>query len=160
MRISAISTMIFIATFALWVPDSAAKNEVYRWVDENGVIHYGDQVESPANAERVEIQRDLNRENQAAPDPATTVDTQQAEPQPSYAQQLRDERAQKRAEATEVAQETEEACEKVREMVATLEPSNRVMVTGEDGSVSRMDGEVRVQKVAEGKAFLDEYCNK
>jgi hypothetical protein len=159
MRFAAISMMIFFVTFAAWVPDAAAADEIYRWVDENGVVHFGDRSEAQDNAEIVEIQDNGRNNSQSTPDPVTADNSQQPDPQPSYAQQVRDERAQKRAETAASKQQREDACNEVRDIVTKLEPSNRVMVTAEDGTVSRMDGEVRVQKIAEAKAFLDKNCN-
>ena len=159
MRFASISMMIFCVTFAVWVPDTNAADEIYRWVDENGVVHFGDRPEDRDNAEIVKIQDNGSGTGQSTPEPVSADNSPLPDPQPSYAQQVRDERAQKRTEAAEIKKKTDEACEEVRGIVATLEPSNRVMVTAEDGTVSRMDGEVRVQKVAEAKAFLEKYCN-
>lgn len=159
MRTTTIILMIITATLVMWVPKTDAQDEIYRWVDENGVVHFGDRPDGQGNAERVQIQKDVNSSNPDALESESSASGQQPSTAPSYAQQLRDERAEKRAEATAAREKTEAACEKVRQYVATIEPSTRVMVTKEDGTVTRMDGEVRAQKVAEGKAFLAEHCN-
>lgn len=160
MRTATIFLMIFIATFVMWVPQTDAQDEIYRWVDENGVVHFGDRPDSQGNAEIVEVQKDVNSNNQDTPESESSASGQQSDPAPSYAQQVRDERAKKRSQAAAVEEKTEAACERVGQYLATIEPSTRVMVTQEDGTVTRMDGEVRAQKVAESKAFLAEYCNK
>lgn len=160
MRTATIILMIIIATFVMWAPVTDAQDEIYRWVDENGVVHFGDRPDSQGNAEIVTVQKDVNSNNQDSPASESSASGQQPNPAPSYAQQVREERAQRRAEAAAVKQETEAACEKVSQYLATIEPSNRVMIKNEDGTVSRMDGEVRAQKVAESKTFLAEYCNK
>jgi hypothetical protein len=160
MRAATIILMISITTFVMWVPETGAQDEIYRWVDENGVVHFGDRPDGQGNAEIVDIQNDVPSDNQDAPLSESSASGQQSDPAPSYAQQVREERAQRRAEAAAVKEQTEAACEKVRQYVATIEPSTRVMVKQEDGTVTRMDGEVRAQKVAEGKAFLAEHCNE
>lgn len=160
MRTATVFLMIFIATFVMWIPQTDAQDEIYRWVDENGVVHFGDRPDSQGNAEIVEVQKDVNSNNQDAPAFESSASDQQPDPAPSYAQQIRDERAERRAQAAAVKEKTDAACERVGQYLATIEPSTRVMVTEEDGTVTRMDGEVRAQKVAESKAFLAEHCNK
>ena len=39
----------------MWAPQSAAKGEIYRWVDENGVVHFGDRVHKKNDAEKISI---------------------------------------------------------------------------------------------------------
>ena len=160
MRAATIIMMITIATFVTWVPESGAQDEIYRWVDENGVVHFGDRPGGQENVEKVEIQNDVPSNSQDAQQSDPYANAKQSDGTPSYAQQVREERAQRRAEATAVREQTEAACEKVSQYLATIEPSTRVMVKQEDGTVTRMDGEVRAQKVAESKAFLAEHCNK
>ncbi|MDX2418729.1 MAG: DUF4124 domain-containing protein [Xanthomonadales bacterium] len=160
MRTATILLMIFIATLVMWVPETGAQDEIYRWVDENGVVHFGDRPDSQGSAEIVAVQKDVNSNNQDAPQSEPSASGQQPDAAPSYAQQVRDERAERLTKAAAVKKETEAACEKVSQYLAAIEPSTRVMVTGEDGTVTRMDGEVRAQKVAESKAFLAEHCNK
>jgi len=160
MRTATIFLMIFSATFGMWVPAADAQDEIYRWVDKDGVVHFGDRPDSQGSAEIVEIQQDVNSDDSNAPESGSSASAQQPDPAPSYAQQLRDERARKRAEAVAIKEKTDAACEKVRQYLATIEPSTRVMVTQEDGTVTRMDGELRAQKVAESKQFLAENCNK
>lgn len=160
MRTATIFLMIFSATFMLWVPETAAQDEIYRWVDKDGVVHFGDRPDSQGSAEIVEIQQDVNSDDSNVPESGSSASAQQPDPAPSYAQQVRDERAKKRAEAAAINEKTKAACERVSQYLATIEPSTRVMVTQEDGTVTRMDGEVRAQKVAESKAFLAENCDK
>ena len=157
MRFSTIITSVFIAITLSWAPLPTAAEGVYRWVDENGVVHFGDRIPEKGDAEKVTIQPSQVVESAPASDPASPY----TEPtQPSYAQQLRDERAALRQEKAETVEITSEICQQARDVVAQLEPSPRVNVTHEDGTVTRMDDNDRLEKLAEAKAFVSENCDK
>jgi len=157
MRFVTILMTVFIATAALMATDATAKDEIYRWVDENGVVHFGDRTEGRADVEQIDI-RNGNRSSSA---PASADTNQQQEPQqPSYAQQRRDERAEIRKKAAEEEKDLAKGCAHHRQLVAQLEPSTRVMVTYEDGKVVRMDDNERLKSLTESKAYIAENCNK
>ena len=157
MRFSPIITAVFIAITVAWAPLPTAAKEVYRWVDENGVVHFGDRAPEKGDAEKVSIQPSSGAGSAPASDPASPY----TEPtQPSYAQQLRDERAALLKEKAETAEITSEICQQARDVITQLEPSPRVNVTHEDGTVTRMDDNDRLERLAEAKAFVSENCNK
>lgn len=158
MRIAAMSMVLVLGAGMFTMTGALAKDEVYRWVDENGVVHFGDQPDAAANAEVIEIKESPATSGQA-PAAATTGAGSNADgAEPSYAQRLREERAAKRKEAAEQRKTVDGNCKRSREVVAQLEPSPRVNVTHEDGSVTRMDDDERLRVLNEAKAFIAENC--
>jgi hypothetical protein len=160
MRIATLFIAVLIIPLIVSVNDVEAKDEVYRWTDENGVVHFERRPEAHTNAEQVII-----RKSPASSTPSSTVDTstlgdQKQEPQPSYPQQRRDERERKRQENAERQNEIAAGCEQRRQIVSRLEPSTRVMVNNKDGTVSRLDDNVRLEALAEAKAYIAEKCDK
>ncbi len=160
MRSTIIFKAVLITTLGLIAADALAKDVVYRWVDEDGVVHYGDLPDGQANAEQVKIRKSRSVNNQASSTPAPAATSQQEEPQPSYAQQQRDERAKHRREAAEKQREIAAGCEQRRQIVARLEPSTRVMIRLEDGSVTRMDDNERLEALAEAKDYIAGKCDE
>lgn len=157
MRITTNFVLILIAAFMFIATDAIAQGEVYRWVDENGVVHFGDRPEGQPGAEIVDIQ-DSNIQTSSAP--VQTDSGEQAEPQqPSYAQQIRDDRAKARKEREENQRITAEACAQRRKLVSQLEPSTRVIVEYEDGTVARLDDNERLKNLNEAKTYIAENCN-
>jgi len=157
MRFSTIIATIFIAITVAWLPYCASAEEVYRWVDENGVVHFGDRAPDKGDAEKVAIQSGSDTPSPAASDPESPF----TEPtEPSYAQQRRDARQALKQERAAEAEITSEICQQARDVVAQLEPSPRVNVTHEDGTVTRMDDNDRLEGLAEAKAFVSENCDK
>jgi len=160
MRFSTFFLIIFIATVALWASQSIATDEVYRWVDENGVVHFGDRPPENTAAEQIAIQPGASNDAMAPSETAPAYPDQALTPQPSVAQQIRDERAKKRAETAENEEIVAEACAQRRTLVSQLEPSTRVMVRMEDGEVTRLDDNVRLETLNEAKTYIAENCNK
>ncbi len=155
MRITTIPMAVLIVMLVLSATNAVAKNEVYRWVDENGVVHFGDRPDGQTNAEQVDIQKGPISSTLSSPPPVSTNTIQE----PSYADQLRDERAEKRREAAEQQQAIAEGCAQRRQIVAQLEPHTRVIVQHEDGTVTRMDDNERLETLGEAKAYIAENCD-
>jgi hypothetical protein len=156
MRIATILMAIFISILMLSATDAIADDEIYRWVDENGVVHFGNRPDGQAGVEKVDIPEARINSSQ----PAATTASGDTSPEPSYAQQRRDERAEIRKEAAEKEQAIAAGCAQRRQLVAQLEPSTRVMVRLEDGTVTRMDDNKRLETLAEAKAYIAEKCDK
>ena len=132
---------------------TAEAQKMYKWTDENGVVHFsatpppGQEVEStemPPGAEKL-------GQDPSALSPASDM--------PNQAQLRRDEIAEKRDLARAEAEAREAQCAAKRAEVARLEPHRRVFYTNEKGETVRMDDQVRVDRVAAAKQFIQENCN-
>ena len=160
MRFTTFFMIIFIGTLTMWAPQSAAQNDVYRWVDEDGVVHFGDRPPKQNAAEKISMPENHVISAQPSAESADVDPMDAQDPQPSVAQQIRDERADARREREAMATATAESCTKARAVISQLEPSPRVIVRNEDGSVSRMDDDYRVETIDKAKAFIAENCDK
>ena len=157
MRISTFFLAVLITTLALSTTQTVAEEQIYRWVDKDGVVHFEPRPDGNADAEVVELKRAPDYDSQSNPEPSSPYAT---DPQASYAQKQREQRIQNRDEAAEKQKEMDILCENNRDRVATLEPVTRVMYKQEDGTVIRMDDNDRLEKLGESKAFLAENCDK
>ena len=160
MRIAQMILVLLTVAFAISATDAIAEDEIYRWVDKNGVVHFGDRPPANAEADRVSIQPSKISNTATSSDSSSGDPYAPATSEPSVAQQLRDARAEKRAEAAENKRIVAEACAQRRTIVSQLEPSTRVMVRSEDGTVTRMDDEVRIETLNEAKAYISANCEK
>ena len=158
MRFATIVMAIFCVSLVLSATDAVAKNDVYRWVDKDGVVHFGDRPDGQTNAEQIHIKKSVSSSGPSSS--AASSNTTDTEQPPSYTQQRRDERAKNRKESAEKQREIDEACRQRRQLVAQLEPSTRVMIRDEDGEVTRMDDNYRLETLAEAKAYIAEKCDK
>lgn len=159
MRITYILMAVLITTLGVSAMNAVARDEVYRWVDEDGVVHFSALPGEHADAVPVKIRKSMSVSSQPSSTPAPEGTSPLEEPQPSYAQQQRDERAKHRKEAAEKQRDIAAGCEQRRQIVARLEPSTRVMVRLEDGSVTRMDDNERLETLAEAKDYIAGKCD-
>jgi hypothetical protein len=156
MRTTILFLTSFTTIFLLSITSVLAQQDVYRWVDEDGVVHFESQAPRQTEAEKIHIKPDRKMGIQPAPD---TYDGDEGDSGTSIAQQKRDKRAKQRKQAKEKKQFTAAACEASRNVVATLEPKTRVLVHKEDGTVVRMDDNDRLERIREEKAYIAENCN-
>lgn len=158
MRIATIFMAVLTGTLLFLATNALASDEVYRWVDENGVVHFGDRPEGHKDAEKVDIQEYSSGLNSSSDSQLSTETGEQAEP--TYAQQVREERAARRAETERENEIAAEACDKARFLVTELEPKRRVIVANDDGTETFVDNVDRVNKLNEAKAFVASNCDK
>ena len=160
MRIATNIMAVLFATLLFLAMDVMADNEIYRWVDENGVVHFGEQPPQKGDAQSVSIPQSAGIDANPSPDAIPANPEDPLEPQPSVAQQRRDARAEIRAETEENERIVAEACAQRRTLVSQLEPSTRVMVRMEDGTVTRLDDNVRLETLDEAKTYIANKCGK
>ena len=157
MRISKFWMAVLTAAITLAAMDATAKDEVYRWVDDKGVVHFGDRPPEKTTAEAINLRETDSTGVKPLTDPAASTEAS-GEAEPSFAEQQRTERAERRRVAAERQAAIDAGCKQRREIVAQLEPSTRVMVRGEDGDVYRLDDNERLKALNEAKAYIAENC--
>jgi hypothetical protein len=151
MRITTYLMAILFAILAGSATVIAAEENIYRWVDENGVVHFGDRSNAKTDAEVVKINKS----------PAYTAPSQPAEStdEPNYAQKQREARAKNQQQNAKTRKELAAECDYHRNQVAQLEPMPRVITIQEDGSALRMDDNVRLEKLKASKDFIAKNCD-
>jgi len=144
-----------IAAFVLGICVSTAvqAQQMYKWTDKDGVVHFSETPPPDQQAEASDIP--------AGPPPMgqEPISSPSTAGQPSAAQQRRDEIAQSRERNEAEAAIRDAECSAKRAEVARLEPHRRVFYTDENGETVRMDDQVRVDKVAAAKRFIEQNCN-
>jgi hypothetical protein len=110
-KVSLILAITIISSLCLTSTAAAQSRQMYRWTDENGVVHFTD--ERPAGQEVTII--DIPDSEPPAASPAVPTDEAN---EPSLAQQRRDEIAQRRQENREQAAVLEAECAAKRAEVA------------------------------------------
>jgi hypothetical protein len=154
------------------ISGNAVANEVFKWTDENGVVHFGDRPPEGQNTQIIDIPQAPRSSNALAnPSPddaqpgsdssaadATKLPGEEEEAPLSLADQRREQIATNRQEKREAREETEQMCAKHRQRLTQMEPARRVFYTDETGQSVRMDDDVRMDLIAEDKAFIAENC--
>ena len=158
MQLTRILAAVFIVATVLAVFDTVAGDEIYRWVDENGVVHFGDQPAGQENIEKVDL-RQRRPVTIETPDNQPQTDGEPLVAEPSYAEKTRQERTEKRQQASQKRKEIAVQCAHQRQLLARFEPHPRVMIRNEDGTVSRIDDNKRLQILADAKTYISENCD-
>ncbi|MEO2173928.1 MAG: hypothetical protein ABGY96_07500, partial [bacterium] len=86
-------------------------------------------------------------------------DTDGEQPELSYAEQSRQERAARQAEYAEKARVTAINCETMRQQRDFVEPNPRVIVDDGKGGSRRLDDNERLELLNEAKTYIDKNCN-
>lgn len=154
MRISTLYVLVLMTALVITATDATAGDNVYRWLDEDGNVHFGDRPPDQSNAEKINIETGTS----STAEPSTDSGAPTPSTQPSYAQQQREERALKRKESAAKQKAVAEGCRQRLAAKAQLEPSTRVMVTTEKGEVYRMDDNDRLNELAKLNAYISENC--
>ncbi|MGE8500512.1 MAG: DUF4124 domain-containing protein [Pseudomonas sp.] len=141
--------MIITSSLLLALSASAMASQVYKWVDEQGVTHFGSQPPQGQQATSV---------NTATPPPRPTEQKPAAPNLESAAdpEQAAVDKKVKREVAAQKA-ELKKFCETVRTNLAQLENNPRVRVEI-DGEMQRMNEEQREQRINEAKKSINENC--
>lgn len=144
-------------------------DEVFKWTDENGVVHFGDRPPEGQKTQTIVVpQTHRSGSAGAGPSPddtqpgndsnAADVPGEQETAPLSLADQKREQIATERRERRETREETERMCAKHRQRLTQMEPARRVFYTDENGQSVRMDDDVRMDLIEEDKAFIAKNC--
>ena len=137
---------------------SAAEAQIYKWVDEDGVVHYADQPQhkdaKPSEIKTARTDREAARENLAnsiAQDREQTNRFYEArDPNPDEVDP---------AEAARVAEFRRQSCEAARKKMNNFAQARRLYTLDEDGAKVYLDEDQTLSARAEVQAAITEYCN-
>ena len=131
----------------------AAHAQVYRWVDEQGKVHYGERPPAGAKASPVE---DRLATPPGAPAPQAAPGTAQQE---RDFQRRRMEREQQEARDQKAADKARQQCERERSRLAQLRNVRRIPVgVDEKGNQRYMSDAERADAIASQEAAIAQTC--
>jgi len=139
--------------FAALLAASTAHPQVYRWVDEQGKVHYGERPPSGAKASPVE---DRLAAPPGAPAPKAAPDASQQE---RDFQRRRMEREQKEASEQKAAEKAKQQCERERSRLAQLRNVRRIQSgVDEKGNLRYMSDAERADAIASQEGAVARAC--
>lgn len=154
--------IITTVTMALGLAVSLASHAqtVYRWVDGEGVVHYGARPPEGVKATMVDMSNPSGGLGVPAAEinPSPGEDAAAEAPEISVAEQRRRDRAERRAETRQENAERQRNCTAMERQRAALEPHPRVIIRDKDGNPTRMADDDRIAKLEEAKQYLEENC--
>lgn len=139
-----------LVLFAVLFASAVTATEIYKWTDENGVVHYSDTPGSDAS-QVVDINppTPANNAPAAAIAPATTATTSST-PQPS---------AEEKQQLALQQKQTEAFCQQAKNNVTLLqETGRRLYIIEPNGQYHWYNDEDRKQALAKTQAEIQQYC--
>ncbi len=147
-----IMVFIILAGLFLAAHSVAQEKKMYRWTDENGVVHYSDVQPQGQSAQEQQIPMDRSP-GTSNPDSAASIAA------PSIAEQKRQDIADKADQAKAAKAANAAKCSAWKSEVQQLEPNRRVFYTNDQGETERMDDVARTDRVKELKSLIAQNCN-
>jgi hypothetical protein len=127
------------ASMLLIASSTHAAKELYRWTDENGVVHYSDTKPKGTEFERRDVATDPVRAPVAKTDPASAAAAAPAAPKPKP--------------------EPSPECLQARSNLETLNTAESVsMDTDGDGVPETLDADARQRAVFSGYELMQKLC--
>ena len=140
--------MILTGSLLLVLSTSAMASQIYKWVDDKGVTHFG--AQPPQGQDATSINTATPPPRAPAPTPAPAAPSNDAQ-QKAIDDKVKDQVAKQEAERKKY-------CESARTNLAQLENNPRVRVEGDNGELRRIGEDERQQRVTELKKSIDERC--
>lgn len=142
--------VIALALVGVFGPGNA---EIYKWVDEQGQVHYGDKPQ--AQAESISV------EGQGEPAKAPPDDSARRERQQRVLKSMQMERERKQAlreQERASAQEAEQRCAEARQRLADISGAGFLYRRNAEGERVIFTDEERAQASEQAEAAVEHYC--
>jgi hypothetical protein len=139
--------LLLFAALVAW--SSMAGAVVYKWVDAQGKLQYGDRPPDGVHAEVVEL-LGTHVARSSTPEPAKTAATSQAAPADA---------ATKKAVDADVAQSREKQCADAQDRYKKMIEGRRLYKTGADGERQYLTSDEIDSERVNAKRDVDAICN-
>lgn len=138
---------------------AAADTKVYRWVDRNGQVHFGQipPTSGPYETLTTESSDPPPAEEAKAASEAMASDTRRFLEQAEAANRAK---AEEKAKAQQVRQERARKCDEARERVKFLEErtARRLVTTDVDGELQRIPEDEFLRRLGAAQKIMETHC--
>lgn len=137
--------------FALLVPGHLPASGVYKWIDDEGVVHYGAQPPLGAKTTRMKVSSggSVGAAQSAAED---GKDSEDADSTPA------EEPAGNDQQAAHDPQAAAAACADAKRNLDVLETHGRIRERDNDGNITVLTDEQKQDRIKQAKALIETYC--
>jgi len=135
---------------------NAMAGKVYKWVDEKGVTHYGEQPPTAGEAKTIRTTGTLPSDHEEAVKNLDTIKKKIDED--AQARVKRKEQVAEKEKEADAAATLKKNCDQTRENIKTLQEKARVQETLANGERKYLDENERKAKMEENQKYLDTYC--
>ena len=154
------TTLKLVLACLLALPVAAIASDIYKWTDETGGVHYGQEHPPGVAAQQVRIVHDgPTPEEQAAAQAQLNELVHEAGLEPEQMAQEDAERAQDDSADAAAAAARKQACTNARHLQLKLDNwAHRVIVQNADGTQTRLDSNQRQALIDRTSALIVTNC--
>lgn len=138
-------------------------DEVYKWVDKNGGVHYGEFPPNNKKSKTVDVPstpQPAADDEQEAPSPATAESTPPAENKKDKFLEERAKVKEDKEAQEKKKKEFERACNEARSNMEVLQDGSRIRVVDANGKAKFLTDEEKAQRLESEKKNAAKYCKK
>jgi hypothetical protein len=131
---------------------AGAAGAVYKWVDEDGNVHYSQTPPNDRPATEIELPESS----------ASDAALKRLEHDQKRAEQMREQRlkaAEEQLAAKKEEEDRKKKCAWARGNLTELQTSNRIYQTDASGARSRVPEEQRQERIKRAQEQIEEFCN-
>lgn len=144
--------ILVIAALQVAFPASA---EIYKWVDGQGRVHYGDRPEGESSTQQIEVD-----EAPSAPPSSDSMSREEKRRRLlETMQEDRDEKAERRAQKKAERERDHRNCIQYRDRKRQLESASRLYSLDRDGNRVFISNEERDRTMRDLQARINKYCH-
>ncbi len=144
------------AVMAMTIAGGAMANEIYKWTDENGNVHYEDRPSGAASEERLDITYRRTDGSAVQKRVQTRVDAQTSRREAESVAAAAREEAADNAAADEARKQK---CERSRARLESYLQSRRLYRTDENGERVYLDDAQRQEARQKAEEQISEFCS-
>lgn len=150
------SLAIACAVAAMTFTGGATASEIYKWIDEDGNVHYEDRPSGAASEQRIDITYRRTDNDAVRQRVQARVDAQTAREEKKSVAAAADKEAADNAVAQE---ERQKACERSRARLESYLQSSRLYRTEANGERVYLDDEQRQEARRKAEEQVTEFCS-
>ena len=154
MKIS-VRKAVVVGSVAL-LAGSAMAGDIYKYVDEDGTVHYGDRPTGEASEQRMAV---VSRSTTAASVDAQIDQLREREARLAEDQKRREVKEQEAAEARADAEDRAAKCQENRNRLVSYGEARRLYKQDESGERVYLDESERKAAEAQVRELIAKYCN-
>jgi len=141
---------------ALSLASGAMANEIYKWTDENGTVHYEDRPTGAESEERLDITYRRTNNSAVQDRVQTRLDADAAREE---AKSVAAAAEQEAADNAAVAADRSQKCDKARARLETYLQSRRLYRTDDSGERVYLDDTQRQEARTKAEEQVTEFCS-
>lgn len=144
--------LMLVCLLVAAAPGLAFSASVYKWTDENGVVHFGDRQPTGQASEKINVRTGTPAADNDRASPQERLKSLQEEQDKEAASE------QEKARQEAIRKQRQAACEKARKNLETLNTYSRIRIEEEDGEIRYLSPEEIEAQREKHQRLIEENC--